>query len=178
MGNLGPAAGERAPAVVRAGTYAAAVALTIAISLAAAADAVAARVGGAPLCHLAAKQYRIEPTEGLNTTEVFFLQVTNTGKACRLDVYGTFAVTTDGAVVKVIRGNPFQRRIDQYVQHGRWQLLRGDWSNWCGARRGFDLRAKLGAIEISGPWLGVPECLSRSAPSHFAGYVAHAPVPA
>lgn len=67
-----------------------------------------------------------------------------------------------------VKGSPLRFALRDEIGHGRTRVLRADWSNWCGPRRGLTIRARYAGLVAASTFRHLPVCLSRSAPSRLA----------
>jgi len=100
---------------------------------------------------------------------VAFFSLPNRGAARRLSATASLTVVRDGVCAASIRGNPVRYRFDQRLAHGTSSLFDARWSNWCGARSGFEIEAGLGRQTASGRFAYLPICIPAHAPSRLTG---------
>jgi hypothetical protein len=105
-------------------------------------------------------------TQGENTTTWIGVELRNSGPACALSGAATLTIEQLGHPARVV-GNPLRLPLHGLIGPGRERLLRADWDNWCGSRRGLSLRVRYGRVGVLSRFSHLPVCLSRSGPSRL-----------
>jgi hypothetical protein len=106
-------------------------------------------------------------SQGENTTTWIGVDVAARSATCSLSGVATIAVIRRGSLLPV-SGNPLHVRAFGALARGRSQLLRADWSNWCGDRAEIAVRVSyLGRRATLRP-IRAPVCLDVSKRSRLA----------
>lgn len=103
-------------------------------------------------------------TQGESTTARVDLLVSNRQKRCRLEAKTVVTIEHMGVRARVV-GNPFKATLERGLSTGTTDVLRLDWTNWCGQRTGIRVRATAGPLVAISALRPIPLCLQRRDPS-------------
>ena len=105
-------------------------------------------------------------TQGESTTTWIGVHLTNSGPACSLSGAATLTIEQLGRRARVA-GNRLVLPLRGLIGRSHARLLRADWDNWCGSRRGLSLRVRYGRVAVLSWFSHLPACLDRSGRSRL-----------
>jgi len=137
----------------------------VAVCLCVVAWAPAAPGSSASPCGASQLRLSVE-TQGESTTTWIGVRIRDLGRACV--VSGAVELTVERAErPAAIEGNPLRLALTGSIGRGGSRLVRADWANWCGPRRGLSLRARYRGLSVRSRPRHVPVCLGREAASRL-----------
>jgi hypothetical protein len=118
--------------------------------------------GSASNCPLNALPLALQ-TQGTATQAVTFLTIRNPQRlTCSISASVVFEITANGQRAHVA-GNPLRLRLHMKLQGARsrfWPLNGVWWANYCGARKGLRMTARVGSRSTATRFDVLPDCLT------------------